>query len=149
MNNNETVIHVLKIHPEYFRAVKIGEKRFEVRKDDGRNFKVGDILVLQEYDAETGTYTGNKVQVKITYIMSDSRYCAVDYKILSINPVAKWIRHYNKETFELWYTCSECGDMYKKPVDYDEYQDNSFAFAECNYCPVCGCEMVGEEDADE
>lgn len=143
---NETIIHNLKIHPEYFRAVKSGDKRFEVRKEDGRNFQVGDILILNEYNTETDTYTGKKVQARITYIINDSEYCQLNYEILSINTLAEWIRHYNKDTGELYYTCSECGE--KRPIDYDEYNAGSFEFAECRYCPICGCEMIGEVDED-
>lgn len=33
------MIHALKIYPEYFEAVRIGEKRFELRDND-RDFRV-------------------------------------------------------------------------------------------------------------
>lgn len=42
-------IHELKILPEYFKAQKAGKKNFEIRKND-RDYKVGDKLVLKEYD---------------------------------------------------------------------------------------------------
>ena len=42
-------IHELKILPEYFKAQKAGKKNFEIRKND-RDYKVGDKLVLTEYD---------------------------------------------------------------------------------------------------
>ena len=40
--------HELKIRPEYFKAVVLGDKMFEIRKND-RDFKVGDIIVLHEW----------------------------------------------------------------------------------------------------
>lgn len=43
--------HVLKTWPNYFDAVKRGEKPFEVRKDD-RGFQKGDVLVLQRTDPD-------------------------------------------------------------------------------------------------
>lgn len=43
----------------------VGVKRFEVRKND-RDFKVGDILVLQEYDPEADTYIGGIVSAITT-----------------------------------------------------------------------------------
>lgn len=41
--------HHLKAKPEYFRATIEGRKPFEVRKDD-RGFKVGDHVILKEYE---------------------------------------------------------------------------------------------------
>lgn len=38
--------HVLKTWPQYFDAVKRGEKTFEGRKND-RNFQAGDMVILQ------------------------------------------------------------------------------------------------------
>jgi len=42
-------IHTLKTHPEPFSLVWCGKKQYEYRKDD-RDFLVGDILILHEYD---------------------------------------------------------------------------------------------------
>lgn len=36
--------HHLKILPEYFNAVRLGEKTFEIRKND-RNYQVEDIAI--------------------------------------------------------------------------------------------------------
>ena len=49
--------HELKTWPKYFAAVRSGQKRFEIRRND-RDFKVGDILVLREFDPEDDAYTG-------------------------------------------------------------------------------------------
>lgn len=57
--------HNLKILPEYFEAVINDEKTFEIRKND-RNFIVGDIAVLKEF--ENGSYTGRFVEAEITYL---------------------------------------------------------------------------------
>lgn len=57
--------HQLKILPQYFQAVTVGDKSFEIRKND-RNYKVGDNIVLSEY--EEGQYTGRNILAKITYI---------------------------------------------------------------------------------
>lgn len=48
------MIHELKIKPQYYEDIKIGIKTFEIRKND-REFKLGDILILNEYDSGAGT----------------------------------------------------------------------------------------------
>jgi hypothetical protein len=86
---NKKKIHELKCWPEFFEPALAGEKMFELRNDD-RNFKVGDIVVLHEYfvqpeDVERirvmdvvgshenphppGNYTGRAVARTITYIL--------------------------------------------------------------------------------
>lgn len=65
--NNMVKVHELKIVPEYFRAVKGGKKKFEIRKND-RNFKVGEYIDLREYSGDKG-YTGNRLCLKIVYII--------------------------------------------------------------------------------
>jgi hypothetical protein len=78
------MIHELKTLPIYFEEVIEGGKSFEVRKND-RNFKVGDMLALNEYDAEKKEYTGNSCLVYVDYIL-DSVYCDECYVIMSIKP---------------------------------------------------------------
>jgi hypothetical protein len=77
--------HVLKTWPKYFEAVYFGEKTFEVRKND-RNFQVGDVLVLREWDPETEEYSGRKMEVKVTYMMHGSEHTVIDdgYVIMGI-----------------------------------------------------------------
>ena len=60
------MVHELKILPKYFTDVAAGRKKFELRFND-RNFKVGDILLLKEY--ENGTYTGREVKRKVKYVL--------------------------------------------------------------------------------
>lgn len=65
--NNMVKVHELKIVPEYFRAVKEGKKKFEIRKND-LNFKVGEYIDLREYSGDKG-YTGNRLCLKIVYMI--------------------------------------------------------------------------------
>ena len=75
--------HELKISPEYFDAVYSGVKPFEVRRND-RPFKVGDSLLLKEYDAKSYLpYTGRETVKVITYIL-DNEYCLDGYVILGL-----------------------------------------------------------------
>ncbi|ATX62690.1 DUF3850 domain-containing protein [Yersinia hibernica] len=59
--------HQLKILPEYFQAVIEGRKKAELRTND-RNFKVGDYLLLAEWDGGTDEYSGRKIVVEISDI---------------------------------------------------------------------------------
>jgi len=45
--------HELKCRPEYFARIETGQKTFEIRKND-RDFQVGDILILKEFDPAVG-----------------------------------------------------------------------------------------------
>lgn len=77
-------VHELKIEPKYFEAVKDGGKKFEIRKND-RDYKVGDILVLLEYDKYYEAFTGEKITVEISY-MTD--YAQQDgYVVLGIEEI--------------------------------------------------------------
>lgn len=54
----------LKIKPEYFEAQLSGKKKFEIRRND-RDFKIGDLLKLREWD---GQYTGRDITVQVDYL---------------------------------------------------------------------------------
>lgn len=66
-----SMIHELKIYPQYFEKVLDGTKTFEVRKND-RDFQVGDTVVLKEF--YNIKYSGREITVKITYILDDKFY---------------------------------------------------------------------------
>jgi hypothetical protein len=60
--------HELKSWPDYFEPLAAGIKTFELRRND-RNFQVGDILVLREYDDRKRVYTGRECRKRITYML--------------------------------------------------------------------------------
>ena len=69
------MVHYLKIRPEYYLPVTRGIKQFELRKDD-RGYKVGDLVVLQEWDGEK--YTGREsFHLQIQYILRDCPECGL------------------------------------------------------------------------
>ena len=75
--------HELKILPQYFKSVKEGAKTFEIRTND-RGFKVGDTLILEEY--EKGHYTLERIRKEVAYILEGGQcgleegYCILGLK---------------------------------------------------------------------
>lgn len=82
--------HTLKSWPQFFRPIVRGERSHELRRND-RDFKVGDEVLLREYDPALGDYTGMACTASITSITSAGEPCAVsaeglhrDFCILTI-----------------------------------------------------------------
>jgi ParB family chromosome partitioning protein len=80
------VIHKLKTLQPFYSEVKMGLKTFELRKND-RNYKVGDIAFLQEYDMANDSLSGRAILIEITYILEnivglDENFCIFSFKIL-------------------------------------------------------------------
>lgn len=61
--------HELKTWPEFFEDVLDGSKPFEVRRND-RDYKVGDLLHLREWEPGNRRYTGRSVTVAVTYVLT-------------------------------------------------------------------------------
>lgn len=97
--------HILKILPEYYEAVILGAKTFEVRKDD-RGYQIGDVLVLREW--RNGKHTGRDVRVIVTYILRDSEYCKDGYCVIGIKKELDYVPlDYNRHTLRI--TLNYCG----------------------------------------
>lgn len=75
--------HKLKTLPKFFVKVLDGSKNFEVRLND-RNFEIGDLLILEEY--ENGLYSGRILEKIVKYILSDKDFEGVkdDYVVLAL-----------------------------------------------------------------
>lgn len=56
-----------KVWPEYFQAILDGKKNFELRLADWQ-CQPGDVLLLQEWDPQTKSYTGREVEKTATYV---------------------------------------------------------------------------------
>ena len=56
-----------KILPTYFEALLSGKKTFELRLNEFKCTE-GDILLLEEYDADKQMYTGRTLEKKVSYI---------------------------------------------------------------------------------
>lgn len=67
------VIHELKTWKEYFKMVFCSSKNFEVRKND-RDYKLGDTLLLKEWDNQTEEYTDRILHRRIDYILNGGQF---------------------------------------------------------------------------
>ena len=76
--------HELKTWVEFFEDILKGNKKFEIRKAD-RDFQVGDILVLKEFDNNTLEYSGREINKIVTWIMKGGKFGLEDgYVVMSI-----------------------------------------------------------------
>ena len=78
--------HDLKIWPEPFQAIVDNIKKFEFRKND-RGYRVGDHLILQEWNPDDEIYTSRKQKVEITYILQDRFELGEGLCIMSIKKI--------------------------------------------------------------
>lgn len=110
--------HELKTLSGFFQSVLDEVKLFELRYDD-RGFKIGDKLVLKEYDDGIFKYTGRSVKVIITYMLKGFPGLEQDFVILGIkHDASKTCR--NCENYPKYYhdigtvrPCHSCSEYYK------------------------------------
>lgn len=76
--------HHLKAWPHYFERVATGQKTLEIRHEDIRIFNPGDRLVLEEWDPDTATFSGNTVTLQVTHVLRDAPFVPPGYAALSI-----------------------------------------------------------------
>ncbi len=72
----DATVHKVKSWIRLFGPTVEGKKKHEMRYND-RNYHVGDILDLQEYDEKTQKYTGRSAKAEITYMTSAENPCAM------------------------------------------------------------------------
>ena len=95
-------LHKLKLVQPYFNQVKYHNekvenffKRFEIRKND-RNYQVGDLLLLLEYDSKTKEYSSDGYFTEINYILDLVHTIGIglsdldNYVILGLNPICAY-----------------------------------------------------------
>lgn len=74
-----STVHKLKCWTPYYTAILAGDKKFDVRRDD-RNFAVGDLVLLQQYDQSTEKYVLGSarqplaVEKRIKYILPGGQF---------------------------------------------------------------------------
>ena len=80
-------IHEVKSWTHLFQAAKSGKKKHDFRDATERDYKVGDKLLLQEFDFVKGQYTGDQLLVNITYKTDRDTPCALSSNGLAQNMV--------------------------------------------------------------
>lgn len=77
-------VHNLKTWPQFYNQVSEGTKTFGVRKND-RDFKIGDLLNLYEFDTEQNDYTGKLCIVQVKSILNGGKFGIEEgYIVMSI-----------------------------------------------------------------
>jgi len=89
------MIHELKLHANYYRRVEKGTKTFEIRYND-RDYQVGDILHLMEYDGKE--LTGKYLERVITYI-TDFEQCD-NYVVMALAQIDAKLKFGNWVEFD-------------------------------------------------
>lgn len=67
-----------KTWPKYFQEILEGKKKFEVRLADF-DIKEGDVLILEEYDPKTKSYTGRTIKKKVNFV---TKFNPIDFNSL-------------------------------------------------------------------
>jgi hypothetical protein len=77
--------HSLKTHPGEFQDTKAGLKLAEFRLDD-RDYQVGDVLILEEWDPETRKYTNDVLWALVRHVQRGGKFGIPDgYVMMSID----------------------------------------------------------------
>jgi hypothetical protein len=87
MTDREPVTHQLKVWPRFWGALESGKKTFELRLND-RDFRVGDILHLEEWDPSCG-HTGRTIEREVTCYLDGFPWLTEGYCCLGIKPVGQ------------------------------------------------------------
>ena len=81
LDTDITIVHHVKSWCHFYKAIKEGRKLHDLCKDD-RGYNVGDTIRLHEYDNIEGKFTGESIDVEITYITDNRVPCAFSSAIL-------------------------------------------------------------------
>lgn len=76
--------HHLKSWPQFFRPIREGNRTHELRRND-RDFAIGDLLILHEFDPATRTYTKEECELEVTSMTSFAEPCAVSDEAMNPN----------------------------------------------------------------
>lgn len=124
----------LKTLPQYFEEIIKGNKRAELRFND-RDFKVGDIYELEEYDGKT--YTGRSVTVRITHILEGFEGLARGWCMFSFVTLGEAKEACTNKIEEIQFIATADYDRMMNTLQkcIERYQDKGLS-CEINYKPT-------------
>jgi hypothetical protein len=81
-------VHHLKVYPAFFAALRDRTKRFECRMND-RDYQVGDLLALMEYDPAASRMGDETLTFRISYILHGTEGFGIEagYCVMSLEEV--------------------------------------------------------------
>lgn len=87
-----TTVHVIRAWPIFFKDLENSTKTFEFRKDD-RDYEVGNILEIHEYDDYTEHYSGKVLSFEIIHLLRNGKTFGLrdfpaGYVIMSIKSIS-------------------------------------------------------------
>lgn len=82
--------HYLKTWTVPWHDIEAGRKPFEYRKHD-RDYRVGDILVLEEYEPNEGIHTNKALERRVTYLLPGGTFGVPEgYCVMGLEPWPSW-----------------------------------------------------------
>ena len=75
----------VKSWPAFFSQMIAGDKKHDMRDKRDRDYKIGDRMLLREFDPFGGGYTGREAVALITYITDNVTPCAMSSAALDNN----------------------------------------------------------------
>lgn len=108
------MIHELKILSQDFDDILSGKKTFETWKAT-KDFRISDLLALNEFDSEKSVHTGRSCLVYIDYILKDTEGVKEGYVIMSIKPcyIFRSDIPRNRLNFEIDYSVNLATESYE------------------------------------
>lgn len=130
------VIHKIKILESFANAVDIGDKTFEIRKND-RGYQRGDLVeFVVLYDSDNLKFTSHPLYGKryeITYVLSgwglEDGYC-----VFGIKPVEN---DEPKKDDEIIFKCDKCGVVFGERPNICYSSFGPYGPHYCMPCPEC------------
>jgi len=82
--------HSIKCVNPFFQDAWDSLKSFEIRNND-RNYKVGDLILLNEYDSKNDSFSGRKILGVITYIAKYPKGLKTNFIVFSFHHLIHYL----------------------------------------------------------
>ncbi len=97
------MVHYIKTHTKYFNKVESEDKGFELRLDD-REYSVGDVLVLKDFNPVKQSMTDRQSFRLVTYILKDAEEFGLKrgFVIMSLRKLKRLPHNNIEEAIKEW-----------------------------------------------